>query len=667
MFLLFPTIVEATELSTSVPSGSQYAPERNYGFQIKCDDIPSVSSVTFEWNSVNNDTANNDSADTFYYNLTDLDVGSYSYRWIVDNTSHIMVFSNTYSVAINSSVDIILSLDGTEGDKSYDLYDITNFIVTLNIPNKNVKLESNYPNWATVQNSTSQITNSTNLTELGVFSLTASWNGDENYTSSSVTYYFDSGPPLFSSITSIPHSIVGYIPRIEYRFEVTCIDATLVDVWFESNHTGEMKSYYATSNLSVQNSSGSFWIIISDLGAGKFNYRWHAKDDTDDKSTTGFMEYEILKMTPLIMEISPSLNIQEGTQITAECRSVNSQEIPASDFGFYKDDELIENITTTARLDNFLLSIGTYNFTCNTTGSANYTNQSWSRIITVSAGPPEDDGITEGELRITNTIFPSIETGETREASFNLVNNMLRNIFNITIELIGISSDWYTITQPSYIYSGDTEEVKIDFNIPSDAEAKTYGITINVNGNTHDGEDISVTKDVDVLITSPVQNEPPSYSTSNINTTVAGSVAMFSLEWSDDDGLSGYIFSSNISGTWENDSWVPLTDESGWIDVIKILNSSIGSVVGWKIYANDTDNEWAVSDEYIVKVTAAAGFDMTFILIILIVVAILIAVLIFIRKIKPKVEEEEVEYVYNREDYEKRRTKVSLALLKLLN
>lgn len=156
-------------------------------------------------------------------------------------------------------------------------------------------------------------------------------------------------------------------------------------------------------------------------------------------------------------------------------------------------------------------------------------------------------------------------------------------------------------------------------------------------------------------ITSPIQNRPPSFFMGYNNVTVTGAESAFLLEWSDDSGLSGYIFSSNISGVWENDSWVSLTGKSGTIDVIKDLNSSAGSVA-WKIYANDTNNEWSISDEYIVTPTSI-GSDILFTLIvpIALIILIIVVIIIFIRKRGKKGKKEDIEYVYSKEEIENER------------
>ncbi len=48
-------------------------------------------------------------------------------------------------------------------------------------------------------------------------------------------------------------------------------------------------------------------------------------------------------------------------------------------------------------------------------------------------------------------------------------------------------------------------------------------------------------------------NAAPLYFQNSTNSTIAGNPTLFSLYWTDDVGLSGYIFSTNNTGTWVND------------------------------------------------------------------------------------------------------------------
>jgi hypothetical protein len=97
----------------------------------------------------------------------------------------------------------------------------------------------------------------------------------------------------------------------------------------------------------------------------------------------------------------------------------------------------------------------------------------------------------------------------------------------------------------------------------------------------------------------------PTYSNPQTSTTIAGQPSDFTLDWSDNVGLSGYIFSTNNSGTWQNSSWISfggLGSMTAWN--VTTLNSTVGTVVGWKYYANDTSNNLATSSTYTLTTTS---------------------------------------------------------------
>lgn len=75
------------------------------------------------------------------------------------------------------------------------------------------------------------------------------------------------------------------------------------------------------------------------------------------------------------------------------------------------------------------------------------------------------------------------------------------------------------------------------------------------------------------------------------SSTLAGLPVAFSSNWADDSGLSHYIFSTNITGRWVNDTAVAF-NSSSWANASKILPSSVGVVVGYQWFVNDTDNKW---------------------------------------------------------------------------
>jgi len=97
-------------------------------------------------------------------------------------------------------------------------------------------------------------------------------------------------------------------------------------------------------------------------------------------------------------------------------------------------------------------------------------------------------------------------------------------------------------------------------------------------------------------------NKPPQYTSSGTNETDAGNISLFYEKWYDWEGnLSHYIFSTNNTGTWINDSTTVFSAiNNSWSNVTKTLNDTLGLIIGWKVYANDTDNNWNVSEHSLI-------------------------------------------------------------------
>ena len=82
----------------------------------------------------------------------------------------------------------------------------------------------------------------------------------------------------------------------------------------------------------------------------------------------------------------------------------------------------------------------------------------------------------------------------------------------------------------------------------------------------------------------------PSYNLVSHNNTIAGEICRFRVNISDNYRLHStgqYIFSTNNTGTWINDSVINFTSTPYLADTIKTLNSSLNKVVGYKWYFND--------------------------------------------------------------------------------
>lgn len=87
---------------------------------------------------------------------------------------------------------------------------------------------------------------------------------------------------------------------------------------------------------------------------------------------------------------------------------------------------------------------------------------------------------------------------------------------------------------------------------------------------------------------------PPSVDDIGTNTTYAGDPCLFHANWTDDTALSGYIYGTNNTESWVNETWIPWggSPSQAWSNITKILNSNLGIRVEWEIWANDTSDNW---------------------------------------------------------------------------
>jgi hypothetical protein len=111
---------------------------------------------------------------------------------------------------------------------------------------------------------------------------------------------------------------------------------------------------------------------------------------------------------------------------------------------------------------------------------------------------------------------------------------------------------------------------------------------------------------------------PPQWvaGSNSTNTTVAGQSANFTLNWTDNYQLAGYIFSTNNSGTWRNSSYISFsgTQNKSWN--VTTLNTTVGLRVSWCFYANDTYGNMNATNcqagnEFILTMIAGISFNVT--------------------------------------------------------
>ena len=83
-----------------------------------------------------------------------------------------------------------------------------------------------------------------------------------------------------------------------------------------------------------------------------------------------------------------------------------------------------------------------------------------------------------------------------------------------------------------------------------------------------------------------------------VTSTIAGSSATFYTKWETISGnLSYRVFGCNNTGIWQNEtSAFPTGLTESWFNQSKILNNTIGVLIQWQVWANNTLNEWETTD-----------------------------------------------------------------------
>ena len=91
--------------------------------------------------------------------------------------------------------------------------------------------------------------------------------------------------------------------------------------------------------------------------------------------------------------------------------------------------------------------------------------------------------------------------------------------------------------------------------------------------------------------------DAPTFSSVSASSVRAGASCNFSVTWNSKTNVSGYVFGTNNTGVFVNETWASfssfLNSTSAVCRVTKTLNGTIWNTVLWIVWSNDTDNHWA--------------------------------------------------------------------------
>ncbi len=185
--------------------------------------------------------------------------------------------------------------------------------------------------------------------------------------------------------------------------------------------------------------------------------------------------------------------------------------------------------------------------------------------------------------------------------------NITRKIYPSIVELNGekIELGEIRFSDNNYLLTNHNDTLDLYFeNIPGELPLFQRKTSLGVEGyfTLHQENPFHNTLWTDLIkldVNYNATDNAPQWSLNSTNSTVRGASVQHSVAWSDDTALSGYIFSfDNGNGTLINDSWVSMNGVANWSNVTKTINSTYNILIQWKVFANDSVNQWNSTDTF---------------------------------------------------------------------
>ncbi|MBU5687809.1 MAG: PQQ-binding-like beta-propeller repeat protein [Candidatus Aenigmarchaeota archaeon] len=274
----------------------QYSPSRKYIFNISWLDENEISFTLIENNFtglIQNYTLNKN--DEYYYIIEDLKSAKYYWKFYANDTANNWNLTDTWFYLIEKNqTQIKLYINNSEENKTFPINSFVNISAYYGM-NKEISVFANISGWTT-QKSQNYVENITRLIQKGTFNITAYFEGDENYTSSSKTLYLtvvDDEKPKYNYLLQNASWIgVGHSILLAANWSD---NYDLDYAWLSTNETGiwENKSFIDINLTEGQTWSNFTWSNNS-IPAGRIiGWRIYANDTSGNVNATSVMTFAI--------------------------------------------------------------------------------------------------------------------------------------------------------------------------------------------------------------------------------------------------------------------------------------------------------------------------------------------------------------------------------------
>ncbi len=669
---------------TNPVSPANYSLGHEYVFNVTWSDNAGVSHAVLEFGGVNYSMDNVSSE--YFYSVADLGVGNYSWRVYANDTSGNRGVTDAWSYSVvQSDPGVLLLINGVDGNSSVYIHDAVN-VTASSVCSGILDL---YFDGVAVDSGVSPLVNMSSFGNVGVYNITAVYEGDVNCSFGSVTYFLDvrdNEAPSWSLNKTSLLSPASYYPGQEYEFNVT---------WSDNVGVSHAVLEFGGVNYSMSNVSSEYFCSMFDIGVGSYLWRVYANDTSGNMNVTDTWVYTVDvadKIALYLDGVRGAGNYVQGdvVNLTAVYGVAN------------KTVEIWANFTGAGLLyvasgasgvtlfhDTGLYGAGVYNVTALYAGDANHTTSEtwlmhvseiapqvrgfglngtrvfrggsllayaeWSELINYSV---VEYGLTES-LANVSVLPDSVWTNYTfdTDAGWGLGNYSVRFYVNDSAGLWNRTDvryfevrDWASLgnasLSPAVVGQGQATDVGcrvVDVNASEGIEGYSvyfYNST-DYLGSSDTGSDgwayfsyvgseigyeqiicnttdqffynASVASRVQDLYVGVLNSSPLYYDAGQSDDVVerGGPVSLYAY-WTDVAELSEAWIATNESGAMQNKtSYGSPLALFGTDDVSAFVwsNSSVvsGSVVGWRIYANDINGMLNVTP----VMSFVAGDDVT--------------------------------------------------------
>ncbi len=401
-------------------SNSTYSPNQNYRFNVTWQDDYWVENVTIEHNFTGipqNYSVSNISS-VYSYNYSDLPAGIYYWKMYANDSENQINSTNTFEYIIKKNQSILnLYLNSTEFN--FTIYENESVNITAILSNPSGKEFYLYNNGTLINQGTNYLTNITLFENIGPYNITSIFPGNENYTSSSKTYYVkvqssaETDPPvitviypshnqtiknpLFLNITTDENSFCKYSTNESFNFTTqgTLLDSTgsimqhstNLGTLADGNYIYYIKCNDTLGNTNNQTNQANATFIVDNTPPGTITnlnspfqgytwiyWNWTNPIDADFNYSILYLNGTNIENTSLnyynATNLIPSTAYNLSIQTADNAGNINTTLISNIQSTLIDNIPVINNISATPRV---YYDIDTINFTANVTDDINIT------------------------------------------------------------------------------------------------------------------------------------------------------------------------------------------------------------------------------------------------------------------------------------------------------